>query len=90
MAGNAILIDVVDNVAVTVVPVAAGEVVVGAGIDGVTACEAIPRHHKVALVAIAAGAPVVKYGEAIGRATVAIGAGAWVHTHNMAVDKEAG
>lgn len=43
----------------------------------------IPPGHKVALVDLAAGAPVVKYGQAIGVATVAIGAGDHVHTHNL-------
>ena len=38
--------------------------------------------HKVARVAMAAGAPVIKFGQFIGQATVAIAAGDHVHTHN--------
>jgi hypothetical protein len=50
----------------------------------VTAREAIPRGHKVAIAAIAAGSPVLKYGSSIGTATVDIPVGAHVHTHNVA------
>ena len=39
--------------------------------------------HKFALRAIAQGEVVVKYGEAIGRATRAIDVGEHVHTHNL-------
>ena len=41
--------------------------------------ERVPQGHKVALVEIAAGAPVVRYGVTIGTAEGAIGAGRWVH-----------
>ena len=50
----------------------------------VTVREAIPRGHKVAIAAIAAGSPVVKYGSSIGTATMDILPGAHVHTHNVA------
>jgi altronate dehydratase len=46
--------------------------------------EAIPRGHKIALRAIAAGDAVVKYGSPIGRASADIAAGSHVHTHNLA------
>ncbi len=39
----------------------------------------VPQGHKVALVDIAAGAPVLRYGIAIGYALQAIPAGSWVH-----------
>lgn len=39
--------------------------------------------HKVALLAITAGTPVIKYGRPIGTATVDIAAGAHVHSHNV-------
>ena len=32
---------------------------------------------------IAAGTPILKYGECIGTASAAIERGAWVHTHNL-------
>ena len=43
----------------------------------------IPTGHKMALVDIPAGAPVIKYGYTIGYAKEDISAGAWVHTHNL-------
>lgn len=42
----------------------------------------IPFGHKAALVAIAAGAPVRKYGVVIGHAMTDIAAGEHVHVHN--------
>ena len=44
---------------------------------------AVPMGHKVALVAIEAGAAVVKYGSVIGHATCAIAPGDHVHLHNL-------
>lgn len=46
---------------------------------GPTLVERVPQGHKVALVDIAAGAPVLRYGIAIGHAREAIAAGRWVH-----------
>ena len=43
-----------------------------------------PTGHKIAIFPIAEGAPVLKYGSAIGIATCDIPAGAHVHTHNVA------
>ncbi|HPM72908.1 MAG TPA: UxaA family hydrolase [Spirochaetales bacterium] len=43
----------------------------------------IPYGHKVALVAIAVGEQVTKYGEEIGVATKAIQPGDHVHVHNI-------
>ncbi len=45
--------------------------------------EEIPFAHKIALRKISRGEAVIKYGERIGRATRAIEAGEWVHTHNV-------
>jgi altronate hydrolase len=44
----------------------------------------VPAGHKIALLPIAVGDPVIKYGFPIGRATAAIEAGDWVHSHNLA------
>ena len=49
----------------------------------VTVIEAIPRCHKFAIDAIAAGQPVLKYGEVIGVASQAVVAGSHVHVHNI-------
>ena len=67
-----------DNVAVALRP--AGP---GTEFAGLLALEPIPAGHKIALAAIAAGEPVVKYGYPIGVASVAIAAGAHVHSHNV-------
>lgn len=40
--------------------------------------------HKIALVPIAQGEPVVRYGQTIGFATANIERGDWIHTHNLA------
>jgi altronate hydrolase len=42
-----------------------------------------PMGHKVAVVAIAKGAPVIKFGMVIGHATADISLGAHVHLHNL-------
>jgi len=56
-----------------------------AGREGVRALDAIPAGHKMATTAIAAGQPILKYGQVIGAATWDIAAGAHVHSHNLAV-----
>nr|WP_240768801.1 altronate dehydratase family protein [Paracoccus liaowanqingii] len=68
-----------DNIMVALTPLAPGAPVAG---DTVTA-EAIPAGHKIALCPIAAGEPVLKYGQVIGTATQAIAAGAHVHVQNL-------
>ncbi len=47
--------------------------------QGVTLRDKVPQAHKVALVDIAAGAAVLRYGVPIGYAKAAIPAGSWVH-----------
>jgi altronate dehydratase small subunit len=48
----------------------------------ITLNDDVPFGHKFALVSIADGEPVSKYGETIGKATDDIAPGEWVHTHN--------
>ena len=74
-----------DNIAVARVPVAPGTALRVGG-KQVIAADPIPAGHKVALVDIAAGEIVLRYGEAIGRATVRIEAGWHVHTHNLSFE----
>lgn len=52
------------------------------GMD-VVVCDAVPLGHKVALVDVAEGEQVIKYGVPIGRATRDIRPGEHVHTHNL-------
>ena len=46
--------------------------------DGLALIEQIPQGHKVALVDIAAGAAIIRYGEVIGHAAAPITKGSWV------------
>jgi len=80
---RAIRIDARDNVAVVVADVAAGGRVRLDDGSELTATQAVPRGNKIALSALAAGEPVIRYGEEIGVATTAIATGDHVHTHNM-------
>jgi altronate hydrolase len=72
-----------DDVAVALADLAPGQRVQVGALD-LTVNQAVPRGHKLALRALAAGAPVLKYGYPIGRASAAIAAGDWVHSHNLA------
>jgi len=75
-----------DNVATLLAAAASGGRVVVMTPGGeleIIAREAIALCHKIALVDIAQGAAVVKYGDCIGEATAPIRCGAWVHTHNL-------
>jgi altronate dehydratase len=78
-----IVISAADNVGTALEPIAAGRTIT-AGASTITAAEPIPRGHKIALRAIRAGDVVMKYGNAIGTASLDIAAGAHVHTHNVA------
>ena len=63
-----------DNVVTAITQLAPGE-------EG--AHESIPRGHKMAATAIAAGEPVRKYAQVIGYAASDIASGAHVHIHNL-------
>jgi altronate hydrolase len=71
-----------DNVAVAVGPLHEGTEV---AVDGarVVLAEDIPAGHKLALVPLAPGEAVRKYGFVIGEATAPVAAGTWVHSHNL-------
>ncbi|WP_423192026.1 UxaA family hydrolase [Cupriavidus sp. H18C2] len=53
--------------------------------EGVTVASLVPPGHKVAVRAIAEGAPVRRYNQVIGFARQAIAPGQHVHTHNLAM-----
>jgi altronate hydrolase len=73
-----------DNVGVATRGFGAGTTVDLVGSDApIVASERIEMGHKLALVAIAGGSPIRKYGQTIGYATVDIAPGVWVHTHNV-------
>lgn len=73
-----------DTVAVAIHAVAAGT----AWAD-ISARTDIPQGHKMALVPVASGTQIIKYGLSIGHATTDIAPGDWVHTHNMATNLSA-
>ena len=80
---NAVVIHPDDNVATVLVAIDPGATVLWDASPGVVADEPIPAGHKVALAAIARGAPIRKYGQPIGVASHPIAVGQHVHTHNL-------
>jgi altronate hydrolase len=71
-----------DNVCVAARSLGAGETIeIGGGAISLRA--AVRMGHKIAVRAIRKGDYVRKYGQIIGQATEAIGAGEWVHSHNL-------
>lgn len=86
---RAIVLSERDNVATVLDDLPAGAAVAIAG-RSVHAIQSIPPGHKIAVAPIAAGEPVVKYGEPIGRASRAIEPGEHVHVHNLQSDRGRG
>ncbi len=74
-----------DNIAVARLEIAA-DTVLRVGGKSVTLQRALGFGHKIALRDIAPGEKIVKYGAPIGRATMAIAQGDYVHSHNVASD----
>jgi phosphatidylserine decarboxylase len=74
-----------DNVVICCRSLFAGE---RFAIDGhaLTVVESVPIGHKLALLPLAAGDKVLKYGMPIGSMTAAAQPGGWVHMHNMKSD----
>lgn len=83
---SAIHLNEADNIAVARVPLAAGSEVRVDGAD-IGVRDSVPAGHKVALKSIPAGENIVRYGQVIGRARVAIEPGQHVHTHNVSFDE---
>lgn len=71
-----------DNVAVALEEVKKGEQVCCGDIS-FTACETIPKGHKIALTALAKGQEVIKYGNVIGITGAEVPQGGWLHDHNI-------
>jgi len=78
-----------DSVGVAVADIKAGEKVTGVFLNDhnlrveVVARQDIPLGHKIALVPVAEGERVIKYGVAIGVAQRPIAPGEHVHIHNL-------
>lgn len=71
-----------DHVAVATSALTAGSTI-ATDSGTATVAQDIPPGHKVALVDRSVGQWVTKYGYPIGKATAAITAGQWVHSHNL-------
>lgn len=82
MKSNALKVSENDNVAIAAQLIGKGDQVVVNGEQLFEAAEDIELGHKIALVPIATGEKVFRYGEPIVQATRAIGRGEWVHVHN--------
>ena len=82
---RAVLLRGDDNVAVAARPIPKGFALTVGG-RSVEVREPITLGHKVALVDIAIGEPVRKYGQIIGFASKPIPRGGWVHVHNLKAD----
>jgi altronate dehydratase len=78
-----------DNVATALEPLDPGRPLELGG-RTIVVRELIPSGHKVALVDLAVGQEVIKYGSAIGLATAAIARGTHVHTHNLSSSRGRG
>ena len=72
------------------VVIARGQLVGGTVVEGVTVRGLVPPGHKVAVRAIAAGAPVRRYDQVIGFASRAIEPGEHVHVHNLDMGPDKG
>jgi altronate dehydratase small subunit len=93
MQQRAIMIDAKDNVATALRRIEKSETIrveMEDRILEVTLAEAIPAGHKFVLKDIAAGEPIIKYGEVIGLATRKIGQGEHAHVHNIEGQKGRG
>lgn len=88
---NAMIIEPIDDVVVTIEAVKKGEDICYV-LDGktlsFTALNDIPIYHKAAIHDISKGEPVRKYGEHIGVASCDIKTGGHVHTHNITNHRE--
>jgi altronate hydrolase len=83
---SAIHLNAADNVAIARVPLAPGQTIRVAD-RAITVEDSIPAGHKVALTAIPAGEPVIRYGEMMGRARLRIEPGRHLHTHNVSFEE---
>lgn len=83
---RALVVNQRDNVAVALMDIIGGQQVL-ACVKGKTkriyAIQDVSKGHKIALVGIAKGKPILKYGEVIGYAKKHIRPGQFVHSHNV-------
>jgi altronate dehydratase small subunit len=90
---EAIIIDEKDNVAVALETLPVGRTVaveIGGRVERIELVSEIPMGHKFAVRGVAAGAPIVKYGQPIGQSMVPIARGEHVHVHNTTSQSRGG
>jgi len=82
-----LVLDPRDNVGVVIETVSAGDEVTFGDGKVIKSAGDLTAPHKIALVDIAEGATVIKYGEVIGYTTAPVKQGDFVHTHNLDSEK---
>ncbi len=82
MKNNTVKMNENDNVVIAVQPIEKGSLVTVNEQQLLNTAEDIDLGHKIALVPIASGEKVFRYGEPIVETTRAISRGGWVHVHN--------
>jgi altronate hydrolase len=86
-AENSVIhLNAADNVAIARVPLSPGQTIRVAG-RTIAVEDSIPAGHKVALIAIPAGDPIIRYGQMMGRARLRIEPGRHLHTHNVSFEE---
>ncbi len=88
MSHSFLIHDDADDVGVAVTDLESSQDVTGVYMNsgktvGLKSRDAIPLGHKIALRDLAEGADVVKYGVRIGRTSMTVQEGDYVHTHNL-------
>ncbi len=80
---NMIVLAAEDNVGIALSGIAAGEDASDGRGRAIHSLEDVPQGHKIALLPIAAGDRIIRFGVPVGLAASAIGAGRLVHVHNV-------
>jgi altronate hydrolase len=80
---NMIVLNGNDNVGIALRGISAGEAAVSSDGRRIDCFEEIPQGHKLALMPIAEGAKLIRFGVPVGIAKVDIRPGALAHVHNV-------
>jgi len=82
-----VALDSRDNVGMVIEQVFAGDEVKFSNGAVIKSIHDLTMPHKMAIVDIAEGDPIIKYGEVIGYATAHVKQGEFVHVHNLDSEK---
>jgi altronate hydrolase len=83
MSNTILMLHPKDNVVVALKQLKEGDRVKAEGAKEFAVLDEIAKSHKIALIDIAKGKEIIKYGEAIAVSSMDIKKGQWVHTHNI-------